>query len=329
MRRVVFAVMVACSSSPPSQGLPADAPDPTGDAIVIPDGETRADVCNMYATATCMQMQTCSAARLSREFADLATCVARKSLDCTHRLGATDTGETEATMLACSAALVAEACPVFLGNFLPAACITPGPNTGTCAYTEQCGTSFCAIANNAACGVCQDSPTSGASCAASGCGNSLICDVNNQCEAPVEVGKACNPNAPCDHALSCVGATTQQNGTCQAEIATLGGACDSTRKTRPLCSADAGLTCSTTTAQCVAMPLVGAGSACGTINGTDTECKAGGTCAPTTKCVAPAGDGSACDTKNGPDCLFPARCIPSAPGLTTGTCQFLGTSQSC
>jgi len=285
----------------------------------------------MYATARCTQLQTCSAARLTRNFGDLGTCVTREALECTKQLGATDTGDTEATRIACGSALAAETCAVFLGNSLPDACFAPGPNAGTCAFTDQCSTSYCAIGANSLCGVCQDTPVVGQSCAASSCGNTLVCDsTNNLCETAVGSGKACNPATPCDHALSCVGATTTQNGTCQPDVATLGGACDSTRKTRALCSADAGLTCSTTTNQCVAQPLGSAGAACGIINGTDSECEGGGTCGTaTSKCLAPAADGGACDTKNGPNCLFPARCIPSAQGLTTGSCQILGTSPSC
>jgi hypothetical protein len=332
VRWTVFAFLIACSGSTPMSMQGDDAPPPPGDGSIVPgDSLSKADACMMYATARCTQLQTCSASDLAHDYGPLAACESRQALECTQRLKAVDTGDTESTMLACGAALAGETCAAFLGNSLPAACITAGPNSGTCAFLGQCATSYCAIGASTLCGVCQDTPVAGASCADQSCGNTLVCDGNNHlCAVPAESGKPCNATIPCDHGLACVGDTAQQNGTCQPEVATLGGACDSTRKTRATCSADAGLTCSTTTAKCVALPLAATGAACGVINGTETECAAGGTCnATTNKCVAPAGDGSACDTKNGPGCFFPARCIPSAPGLTTGTCQLDGSSPSC
>ncbi len=330
----VIATLAACSASAP-QGTQSDGPAQSTDALASDgtDAVTTADACTMLATAHCTQLMTCSPADLNKQFGTLATCIARQTLGCNGELAAADTGASPSGMIACGAALTAEACSDFLGRGSPAACVFAGPNDGTCAFAAQCATSFCSIGADALCGVCQNDPAPGAACTANGCGPNLGCDSNNSlCEALAESGAACNPTTPCDHALACVGDTKTTNGTCKPQIVTLGAACDATRKTAATCDADDGLTCSTTTNKCVAQPLVAAGQPCGAINGGDTECTAGATCvipsaATTGTCVAPAADGAACDTKAGPGCFDPARCIPTGTG-TAGTCKLPG-SQAC
>jgi|HubBroStandDraft_5_1064220.scaffolds.fasta_scaffold121427_1 hypothetical protein len=325
----VVATLAACSGTPP-QGSQSDGPVQSTDAMSSDaiDALMSSDACTMLATAHCTQLMTCSPADLNKQFGTIAVCITRQALTCSGELAATDTGASASGVIACADALTAEACPAFLGRGSPMACVFAGPNDGTCAFAAQCGTSFCSIGANALCGVCQNDPAPGAACTANGCGPNLGCDSNNNlCEAFAEANQACNPTTPCDHGLACVGDTKTQNGSCQPQIATLGGACDETRKTRATCSDDAGLTCNTNTNQCVAQPLVAAGQPCGAINGVDTECTAGATCnAATGKCVAPAADGAACDTSKGPGCLDPARCIPTTG--TAGTCKLPG-SQAC
>jgi hypothetical protein len=76
------------------------------------------------------------------------------------------------------------------------------------------------------------------------------------------------------------------------------------------------------------MPRVAAGKPCGIVNNVFTACLAAATCKiPTNQqsgtCVAPAADAAACDIAAGPDCLFPARCVPTGGG-NAGTCKFPG-----
>jgi hypothetical protein len=335
----LFVAIAACepSSAPNQPGGDAHGSDSGlgggGDASTV-DALLAGQACASEAAARCGKLMSCSPADLSRRFGDVATCEAREALACSNGVAAPDTGTTPGTALACGEALTALTCADFLGKDPPAACFPPGPNSGTCAFAAQCSTSFCSVGANALCGVCQAQPAVGASCAASGCGQTLVCDGNDHlCAMPVAANGACNPTLPCDHGLACVGDTKTTNGTCKPVLTTVGAACDQTRKTRANCSGDDGLTCNTNTNKCVAQPLVAAGAPCGPISGVQTDCSAGASCViPSNKtigtCVAPAIDGAACDTKAGPDCLTPARCIPAAPPGTAGTCQLPG-SKSC
>jgi hypothetical protein len=334
---LLIVALGACSpSSPPALQMGDDAPV-AGDALVTDgvDAIANMDACAMLANARCSELMTCSAADLTKQFGAMAECVARESLACDDGLAAPDTGSNPASAIACGVALTAGTCTDFLSNNAPAACIVAGPDTGTCAFAGQCSTAFCSIGANSLCGLCQDEPVAGASCTANGCGHILVCDGNNNlCAMPAEANQACNKTIPCDHGLACVGDTNQNNGSCEPTVATLGGACDQTRKVLPTCSGDAGLTCNANTNRCVAQPLAAAGAACGPINGVETDCTAGAQCVipmsqSTGTCIAPAADGGACNTAaSGPGCLYPARCIPTAPPATAGTCQLPG-SQSC
>src|SRR5580704_6993729 len=234
MLRLTAAVVVlaACSGDAPPAAQ-NDGPAQTTDAMASDgvDASSTADACTMLATAHCTQLMTCSPSDLNEQFGTLAVCLARQTLACNNELAAADTGASPSGVIACGAALTAEACPAFLGKGSPAACVFAGPNDGTCAFAAQCGTSFCSIGADALCGVCQDDPAPGAACTANGCGPTLGCESNNSlCETLAESGQACNPTTPCDHGLACVGDTKTQNGSCKPEIATLGGACDETRK---------------------------------------------------------------------------------------------------
>jgi hypothetical protein len=336
MLRVTFAtvvVIVACSpSTPPPAQSGDDAPVLPSDAVVDGvDALLANDACTALATARCTQLMTCSVADLDKAYGTVAECLARELLACDDALAVSDTGATPGGQVACGSAIAAETCAVFLGGTVPAACDAVGPGTGTCSFAAQCATSFCAIGANALCGLCQAEPVAGASCAANGCGQSLVCNSKLVCTAPAPLNGTCNATTPCDGGMACVG--TGGTGSCKALLTTLGASCDSTHKTLPPCNGDFGLTCSEATEKCVAQPIVSAGSACGIVSNVDTACGSGASCViPTSQtkgtCVAPAGDGSACDTKAGPNCLFPARCIPTAPPATAGTCQFPG-SISC
>jgi hypothetical protein len=334
-RALVIAFVVACSST--TTNVQSDATGdgtPHGDGSTV-DSLTSMQACAQLATDRCMKLQMCSMSDLVRRFGDLGTCETREALGCQQAQNAPDTAETPAQALACSMAIATGSCAEFLGNTPPTACQPmPGPEAGGCSFSAQCQTTFCALGAFALCGQCRDVPQVGTDCSASGCGPNLLCSAANQCQVPGTLNSPCGHPAPCANGFSCVGATNNQaNGRCQTEIATLGGSCDFTHRNRAGCNADQGLTCSLATGKCVNLAHVAAGAACGIVNNVDTACTAGATCQiptgqKTGKCVAPAADSAACDSAKGPDCFFPARCIPTAPPGTAGTCKLLG-SMAC
>jgi hypothetical protein len=299
---------------------------------------TENEACTKIAQDRCSQLQSCSAADLARRWTDLATCESRETLSCTEGLSAPKTGNNPSAVESCASALVAETCPAFLaGVNPPAACVTkkgPRANGMPCSFPAQCSSAFCAVASNALCGVCAAQPNPGDSCAAQTCGQDMVCVASTQlCQVPAAMGATCMQALPCGQGLACVGASMTTAGTCMPQATMIGAACDQRRMTAADCDPAAGLTCDRATNQCVMEPLVPTGGTCGNVNGVDNACSGGATCArppasPTGTCVAPATDGGACDSASGPDCLFPARCVPTVSGGTAGTCQLPG-SQSC
>ena len=292
--------------------------------------ESAADACQQVAVARCDRLASCSMADLERRWPDAATCVAREAAACVTAQAAPQTAATPASVVACATALDSSTCDSMFAVAPPAACL---PQTGpladgaACSYPAQCASAYCTAGNTTLCGTCAAAPVAGASCATSGCGPTMSCvKATMQCQAPVAVGGACSKASPCEETLACVGATQTTTGTCMAEVATAGAACDPARKTGPDCSNTAGLACDTATKLCVALPLVAAGQPCGLVGTVETRCLAGATCVIATgatigTCVAPAADGAACDDTVGPECLAPARCV-------SGTCQLPG-SQIC
>lgn len=328
-------------------GGSADAP--VIDAPPIDAPPTAAQACTTAAAQRCTKLATCSPADLSKRFGDLATCENRIALTCTEALAASDTGNTPDTTLACAAAVEAESCTDFFTKAPPMACTTQvGPGSGACSFSAQCTTGFCSLGAADLCATCAPQPRVGDSCVTVGCGQDLVCvAATSTCQAPVAAAGACNKDLPCADGFTCVGAIAAGSGSgsgsgtdgqCLAEVTTANTACDPKHKTGPDCSADAGLTCNTTSLVCVAQPLVGAGVACGLLDGVRTACTAAATCVigagsgsgsgTTGTCVAPAADGGDCDTVAGPDCLTPAKCVPTTPGGTAGTCQLPG-SMTC
>ena len=296
---------------------------------------TATQACTDVSQDRCMQLATCSAADLSKRWTDLASCEDREKLACLEAQAAPKTAATPATVEACANALTTQACDAFLsGVASPAECLPhmgPIANGAACSTAAQCASGFCAVATTALCGTCADQPVAGASCATSRCGPTMVCVKSTmQCQVPVAANGTCSAAQPCGQGLACVGAMPSVSGTCTAQVASIGAACDSRRVTAPDCNGAAGLACDATTDQCVTQPVVPAGMPCGVINRVDVACAAGATCTGTgtaKTCVAPAADGAACDTAAGPDCEFPARCVPTGTG-TAGVCSLPG-STSC
>jgi hypothetical protein len=292
------------------------------------------DACSQISTARCTHLQGCSAALLERRWADVTQCEMREKLACTNALAVAGIGATPESTVACAQALAATTCDDFLFGDTPQACLPqmgPGATGAPCEFAAQCASAFCALAPNTACGTCQAAPVAGSSCAAQGCGPTMVCVASTmQCAVPLDVGGACSRTAPCRDGLACVGATMTAPGTCTARATTVGALCDPQHRTGTDCNGAAGVTCDTTTRMCVMQPYVAAPMTCGLIAGVDTLCTAAASCEipigqTTGTCVAPAGDGAACDITNGPDCLFPARCVTDGVS-NTGTCQLPGAT---
>jgi hypothetical protein len=151
-----------------------------------------------------------------------------------------------------------------------------------------------------------------------------------KCETYVASGGAClTGTAPCGVGFACVGENVAQNkmGVCTAKGATVGAACDAIAATMPDCELVKGLVCiptapSKTVGTCAAITLVPTGGTCGPVGNPITalaDCQAGGLCV-NGKCVQTTKIGMPCDTVKGPPCLAPVVCVPTAMGMTAGTC---------
>jgi hypothetical protein len=334
---LLLTAATACSPSQSNPGGQSDAPVGSGssdggviDASTI-DSLSAMDACAQLAMAKCAKLMSCSPTDLTRRFADVGTCTTREALACTDQQEAVDTAATTGQAVQCSTAITASSCTDFLGATAPAACLAPdGPGAGGCAFGAQCDTSFCSVGANAVCGECVATPVVGTSCATSSCGSGLVCAPGNKlCAVPGAANAQCNETAPCSNGLTCVGTTKNNPGRCQPELTAANGQCDAKHNSRADCSADDGLACNANTGRCVALGLAAAGGKCGEINNVKTVCTAGSECfTPTGQqtgtCLAPAGDGSACNLTAGPDCLTPARCVPTGGTGSAGTCELPG-----
>jgi hypothetical protein len=332
----VLVVVIACSSKSPES---VDAPGLSGSAA-----------CMDEATAVCSVRASCSNNfNIEKNFPDEPTCVSRTAATCVADLGATGTGQTPGKIEACAAEYPTETCTAYFEGDPVASCVPPmgtGAMGSACGASAQCASTYCAITQDQICGTCQPLPIAGAACQVDAdCGRDLACATpgsasTGTCAAYVGSGGTCLTGAqPCAPGLACVGdaPATSTTGTCQASGATVGAACDGTRKTLPSCSAELGLVCIPTAkgsavGTCMAIDLVGPGSACGDVGAMPitgfADCIAGGACikgsaaATTGTCMAPATDGAACnsDATIGPPCLAPAKCVPTTAGGTAGTC---------
>ncbi len=311
---------------------------------------TAAEACTALEHAICDARDACSQNGYlnDRNYGSEAICETRTPGPCEKMLIAKGTTQTPTGIEACAQAYATDPCLSFFDTDQPMQCQPATPGTvaqgGACGANNQCATGFCATGTYAVCGTCQPKPAVGAACQSQAdCGGGLACGkpagatalTIGACAAFVAQSGACDDDAfPCQAGQQCVGAKANvaQSGTCQPAVSSVGGTCDSSRKTAPACDADDGLACNHPTGMamgtCAPIQLVGAGKPCGTVGTATVECQAGGLCkkAATTDamgtCVAPAADGTPCDADplKGPPCLAPAKCVSSGGGSTAGTC---------
>lgn len=310
--------------------------------------------CDDSAAAQCQQLDQCwSGYGVSKTYPDLGTCQSRLVAQCEASLSAPSTGATPDSAESCASSLATETCSDFFNNTPPEVCQARAgklSNGAACAFPAQCASTFCALAANQVCGVCQDLPNVGDPCDDQGCGPGKACvtsyNGSRVCAQPVGDGQACSRVAPCQADLTCVGDTTDGlgggvMGQCQPSVVTAGGTCDSARLLAPACDAHRNLYCpprqnlrdgGAVLGTCGAGEYVGAGEQCERATrdgGAQVLCAAGAQCvrmdAGFSLCVGTAADGQPCDIAVGPPCEAPARCVISpadlAAGVTAGTCK--------
>jgi hypothetical protein len=306
--------------------------------------------CNDNAAALCMLRDGCGPGYdIARTYGSQTVCEQRTAQNCINSLDAKGTGNSAEHVEGCASAYPSESCTDFFDNNPVAACVPPAGTLAMgapCGAPGQCTSTYCAVSSTSVCGTCQPLPVAGAACQVQAdCGRDLACAVpsgtgSGVCAAWVDTGGACLTGvAPCKNGLACVGddVTSSTMGTCQAQPAMDGAACQTTRKTIPNCGN--GFACivpaggTNGMGTCKPITLVSAGAMCGGLGSPTVtsvaQCKAGGLCQkaapndPTGTCIAAAADGAACDSDPslGPPCLAPAKCVPpvGSPG-TAGTC---------
>jgi hypothetical protein len=334
-----------------SSGTGAASTSSSASSSSSSSGISAMQACADQVKAVCKQRDTCSlnAFANDRTYGSEALCESLTAPPCVSALAAKGTGQSPANIENCVAAYSGVACPDFYDNNPPMACLPPAGTLATgaaCGANAQCVSTYCAVTQFAVCGTCQPLPVAGAACTIQAdCGRDLACATPTGatagvCAAFVAMGGACLTGvAPCQAGFSCVGddEVTKTMGTCKASGLTVGAACDGTRKTAPGCDNNFGLVCIPTAkgsavGTCQAITLVAPGATCGAVGAMPitgfTACQAGGLCKkaavtdPTGTCVAAVAPGTACDSDptKGPTCTAPARCVPTAMGMTAGTC---------
>lgn len=320
-------------------------------------GPTGTEACATEAAAVCTLRDTCAPGYDNKVvYGSEATCQTRTAQVCVNALDATGTGNTAAKVEACATAYPTEACADFFDGNPVMACVPAAGTLATgkpCGASAQCESTYCAVTSTSVCATCQPLPVAGATCVVEAdCGRDMACatptiDVGDagvptsgKCVAWAASGAACLTGYnPCGAGLSCVGddEATMTMGTCQAAGATVGAACQTTRKSVAGCYGDLGLVCiapagANGMGTCVAIAIVGNGAPCGdtgtpvtgyAVCGTSGLCKKAVSTDTTGTCVAAAADGAACDSNPsiGPPCLSPAKCVPPAGSSgTAGTC---------
>ena len=323
----VIVGLLACSpavvDAPPGpDAATSDAKTPVG-----AEASTTAAFCTSYAYARCSYLQTCSSTAVQNRYGTIAVCEAVFAGLCENSQNAPSTGATQASATACENTLTNTAtgwtCSNYLyGESIPPPCQTaPGsrPIGAACGVAQQCQTGYCALPLYGACGTCAPVPAAGASCAQFICPPTLTCVAGTEtCVAFAQEGASCSAAQPCSDGLTCVVASGT-TGTCEPGSDAMNEACSFTGAG---CNFYDGLTCNVETGLCATATLGAPGQACGVVGEQAASCL-GGTCLRGA-CVAYPLPGQPCDTVSGPPCIADARCIVSADGGTTGTCELNG-----
>jgi hypothetical protein len=324
-------------------------------------GPSAAQACADVAGKRCTQRSACSLPpgttgsgfSLLENYGDLATCLARETLNCSNGLMAPGTGNSPTKVEACAGEFNDYTCQAYFDNQPPSDCAVTGSRAdgAACTFNGQCTSGYCLGTKTSVCGTCAEPPAVGADCSASACGAGQRClAATQQCVPVVALNGSCDATHLCDRGLSCFGAdaTTNTPGSCQTAGTQVGQACGGTI---PGCDPTLGLYCGGATGAktCQLVVYGGAGpdggasgadagtasggatptgTPCGVLaDGTHVGCVAGGcytATGPATgsdlgTCFPFAADHAACDSNLGPDCMLPDRCVASGAG-TAGSC---------
>jgi hypothetical protein len=329
--RVLAAASVALAVIAMTACSPADVKNPAApaDASVTDGGLFDAGpstACGDEARARCNKLEGCSAAYLENRYGNLTTCLSINTAECVAGMNAAGSAQTAAQIEGCAAAINDPntwSCDdyIFAQN-VPTACATPAgalADGAPCLVAGQCQSTFCSIPTGGTCGVCAPPLQLHDSCATNNCPAALVCESTTKtCETYSQLGASCGPGAPCAVGLTC---TAGANGsTCQSGAQTSGMPCVFGG---PGCSFEQGLVCDIASATCVGVGFGAPGAACGQVGPQQAYCL-GGSCI-FGNCVAYGMPEQPCSfAANAATCITGTRCVTTADGGITGTCQVIG-----
>jgi hypothetical protein len=306
---IVSSVALASCGSCASSSTRGTTGDDAEVEAAVDLGPSPSQACQVYATAFCGRLESCTPFYLQAAYGDVGTCTQRMAKGCLPALNATGSQVTPVLMLGCAAAVENQTCDEALDNSQPSACDVPGtlPMWAPCGVGAQCLTGYCNMTSGL-CGSCVPRVGATAKCIVdSDCSATLVCHLGT-CVGPGVAGAPCGPTSPCLRTLTCIGAK------CVAPVP-VGGPC-----TAPTdCDGAHGGYCNMQTKACGQTQLAANGYPCGLVAAEGgivaVACTSGescgrvnpkgqGTCHPT------AADGAPC----GPDiaCLAPAVCSATA-----------------
>ena len=299
---------------------------------------TYSAACDTFATAICDRNDQCSGGYANiASFGSSQACQTAEARHCIASHPVIDANDSVAIIDGCAASLIELSCQVLADGPTTAACLVPGFRVlGSGCYSDlQCASAHCSVAVGSPCGTCNNPPTAGSPCTAAtgfSCTGGAVCNRATQtCEAPANVGVACNDaNVMCGYGLQCTGKTGSR--TCQALAIYLEALCDADSQTAPACDASYGLACSPTTSMCVAATRANIGQPCGLSPGQQRVlCESGAVCSFASiqsdegTCVARAPIGAVCTpetaTSDGVPCIFPGVCVQGGGVTGSYTCQ--------
>jgi hypothetical protein len=249
------------------------------------------------AAAYCARLKACDVFYFASRYDDDAGCVASSLQPFYSASQTSDTGVTEAYLLACLNARAAASCETIYYGLPMAEC---APVAGTrsagaqCYVDGQCANLRC-VASSAtvACGTCRTGQARGAACAADADCEGLLYCVNGVCG---DLGVLA---APCAASSDCIGALGCLAGVCAMPLP-VGAFCTDDADCGPEAGCVAGL--------CQLDQLVALGEACGPLDGGGYAQCAGQPVCSGSLCVLLPSVGQSCTT-SGPDCAGRARCI--------------------
>jgi hypothetical protein len=269
--------------------------------------------CTALTAALCSKLQSCAPFLITIVYGTAATCIDRARLSCPSLFGASGTGVTAGSAMACAQGYMAVGCEDLLANKPPSACAFQGSMVAgaVCGEDSQCSPdAYCTFSAGQGCGVCSPRLSEGDTCGADGnCQPGLICAKQNNaatgnCVNPGVQGAPCDGAHPCLRTLACAA-----DGTCGPALGA-GAPC-----TVQNCDELHGLYCNPLRQVCARLQTATPGGPCGLsfVDGSFTVCTASAMCKTAAgsmsgTCEATAPEGAACDATGGPPCLAPAVC---------------------